>query len=301
MRQKMMQAVTVSPRKPINIAYALLATVLTWGFLEFGLGFGTPLLWWAVSYLPPAFSQWLFFHVDPLVVSLFSFIFPTVLLFIWVAFVEKRSLSGLGFYKKRALVELGKGWLIGFGMITAVVGLQLVTGSLRLRFIHPTPANIFQLFFIMPFWLIQSGTEEVLTRGWLFPVVSRKTNLVVGILVSSLLFSFFHIPNPSVNWISLVEIGLFGLLACLYVLKTDNIWGISGIHAAWNCFQGNFYGRPVSGLSVAYSVMDFELGQVPDFLSGGAFGPEASIFSLLVTTVVIIWLAIDLYKKKRGN
>lgn len=298
MKQKMMQAVTVSPRKPINMAYALLATVLTWGFLEFGLGFGTPLLWWAVSYLPPAFSQWLFFHVDPLLISLLGFAFPTLLLFGWVAFVERRSLSGLGFYKKGALWELGKGWLIGFAMITAVVGLQVATGSLRLQFIQPSLENIVQLFLIMPFWLIQSGTEEVLTRGWLFPVVSRRVHLVVGVLVSSLLFSFLHIHNPSVNWISLVEIGLFGLLACLYVLKTDNIWGISGIHAAWNCFQGNFYGLPVSGLSVSYSLMRFE-PQGAEILSGGSFGPEASIFSLLVTTVVIVWLAVGLYRSRK--
>ena len=238
---------------------------------------------------------------DPLFMDLLIFLFPAGLVCLWVLAVERRSPIGLGFYKEKAWLELLKGGLIGFLLIGAVVGLQVLTGSIHLSYFDFSFENILNLILILPFWFIQSGTEELLTRGWLFPVVSKHTRIWIGTAVSSLLFAILHLQNPSINWISLLNIALFGLLACLYVLKTDNIWGISAIHAAWNCFQGSFFGLSVSGLSTAYAPMRFENGDVPDFMSGGGFGPEGSLFSSLVMGVYILYLAWDLYQKKQSQ
>ena len=245
--------------------------------------------------------QFLMFTIDPLFVDLLIFIFPGLLLCLWVFLAERRSIKGLGFFKEKAWWELAKGWLIGSLMMVTVVGLQVLTGSISLHQVTFSGENILSFLLIIPFWLIQSGVEELLTRGWLFPVLSKHTHIWIGMGASSLLFAILHLQNPSINWISLLNIALFGLLACLYVLKTDNIWGISAIHAAWNCFQGSFFGLSVSGLSTAYAPMRFENGDVPDFMSGGGFGPEGSLFSSLVMGVYILYLAWDLYQKKQSQ
>lgn len=298
---RMFGAVKPIPNKQLAWLYAVATIFLLVFFLYLGNFLGGLVVWNLFFALPSDIFQIIMFAIDPLFMDLLIFLFPAGLVCLWVLAVERRSPIGLGFYKEKAWLELLKGGLIGFLLIGAVVGLQVLTGSIHLSYFDFSFENILNLILILPFWFIQSGTEELLTRGWLFPVVSKHTRIWIGTAVSSLLFAILHLQNPSVNWISLLNIALFGLLACLYVLKTDNIWGISAIHAAWNCFQGSFFGLSVSGLSTAYAPMRFENGDVPEFMSGGGFGPEGSLFSSLVMGVYILYLAWDLYQKKQSQ
>lgn len=298
---RMFGAVKPIPNKQLAWLYAVATIFLLVFFLYLGNFLGGLVVWNLFFALPSDIFQIIMFAIDPLFMDLLIFLFPAGLVCLWVLAVERRSPIGLGFYKEKAWLELLKGGLIGFLLIGAVVGLQVLTGSIHLSYFDFSFENILNLILILPFWLLQSGTEELLTRGWLFPVVSKHTRIWIGTAVSSLLFAILHLQNPSVNWISLLNIALFGLLACLYVLKTDNIWGISAIHAAWNCFQGSFFGLSVSGLSTAYAPMRFENGDVPEFMSGGGFGPEGSLFSSLVMGVYILYLAWDLYQKKQSQ
>lgn len=298
---RMFGAVKPIPNKQLAWLYAVATIFLLVFFLYLGNFLGGLVVWNLFFALPSDVFQIIMFAIDPLFMDLLIFLFPAGLVCLWVLAVERRSPIGLGFYKEKAWLELLKGGLIGFLLIGAVVGLQVLTGSIHLSYFDFSFENILNLILILPFWFIQSGTEELLTRGWLFPVVSKHTRIWIGTAVSSLLFAILHLQNPSVNWISLLNIALFGLLACLYVLKTDNIWGISAIHAAWNCFQGSFFGLSVSGLSTAYAPMRFENGDVPDFMSGGGFGPEGSLFSSLVMGVYILYLAWDLYQTMQSQ
>ena len=298
---RMFGAVKPIPNKQLAWLYAVATIFLLVFFLYLGNFLGGLVVWNLFFALPSDVFQIIMFAIDPLFMDLLIFLFPAGLVCLWVLAVERRSPIGLGFYKEKAWLELLKGGLIGFLLIGAVVGLQVLTGSIHLSYFDFSFENILNLILIMPFWFIQSGTEELLTRGWLFPVVSKHTRIWIGTAVSSLLFAILHLQNPSINWISLLNIALFGLLACLYVLKTDNIWGISAIHAAWNCFQGSFFGLSVSGLSTAYAPMRFENGKVPEFMSGGGFGPEGSLFSSLVMSVYILYLAWDLYQTMQSQ
>ena len=298
---RMFGAVKPIPNKQLAWLYAVATIFLLVFFLYLGNFLGGLVVWNLFFALPSDVFQIIMFAIDPLFMDLLIFLFPAGLVCLWVLAVERRSPIGLGFYKEKAWLELLKGGLIGFLLIGAVVGLQVLTGSIHLSYFDFSFENILNLILILPFWFIQSGTEELLTRGWLFPVVSKHTRIWIGTAVSSLLFAILHLQNPSVNWISLLNIALFGLLACLYVLKTDNIWGISAIHAAWNCFQGSFFGLSVSGLSTAYAPMRFENGDVPEFMSGGGFGPEGSLFSSLVMGVYILYLAWDLYQTMQSQ
>ena len=296
--KRMLEAVKPISQPFLGWLYAFAVICLVAVIIRVGSYIGDAVVWSGIMLLPSDVIQVLMFTIDPIFVSLLTFVFPGILVCLWVLLVERRSPVGLGFFRKKAWLELLKGWLIGSLLIGAVVGLQVITGSIRLFQLQFSLENILSFILIIPFWFLQSGTEELLTRGWLFPVVSKHTRLWIGTVVSSLLFAVLHLQNPSINWISLLNIGLFGLLACLYVLKTDNIWGVSAIHAAWNCLQGSFFGLNVSGLSVAYSPMSFTIENVPEYMSGGLFGPEASLFSSLVMGIYILYLVWDIHRKK---
>lgn len=127
------------------------------------------------------------------------------------------------------------------------------------------------LLSLISFWFIQVGTEELVTRGWLLQTVTSKLNLSWGIAILSSLFSILHLGNQGVTALSLISIILVGVLMALYMLKTDNIWGVASLHGAWNFTQGNLVGVAVSGQNAGDSLLRFPTKSgVPDWLSGGA-------------------------------
>ena len=72
------------------------------------------------------------------------------------------------------------------------------------------------------------------------------------------------------------------LLGAAYLL-TRRLWLAVGIHAAWNFTQGWVYSIPVSGNETPLGLLiTRRVG--PDWLTGGAFGLEASVVALVVAT-----------------
>ena len=63
--------------------------------------------------------------------------------------------------------------------------------------------------------------------------------------------------NSGLTPLSLVNLFLFGVAMALYLLKTDTVCGVAGIHGAWNFAQGNLFGILVSGQPSGTSLMTF--------------------------------------------
>ncbi|MBJ8326426.1 CPBP family intramembrane glutamic endopeptidase [Streptococcus pacificus] len=235
------------------------------------------------------------YQIPPLEIQLFSFVFISLVVVSWARWIEKSPWQGLGFTKKKAFRSFISGWGIGTAMIMSCVFLMFMFGGVSFVGFQFSPNLAFQFFILMFAWTIQGSGEEILARGWLFSSVSAKYHVLLGILVSSLFFTVLHLGNDHLSVIPILDLFLFGVLAALYMLRTNNIWGISGIHAAWNCFQGSFFNFNVSGTKASAAFVKVSLNG-PDWLSGGDFGIEGSIFSLLVQLAMIIWLVYDLKK-----
>lgn len=172
----------------------------------------------------------------------------------------------------------------------------ILTGSYQLVGTTFTPYTFGFVLLTIPFWLIQGGTEELVTRGWLLPVMAEKSNKIIAIVVSSSLFGLLHMFNSGFTMQSLIDLILFGVLETFYIIKTDNLWGAAGIHGAWNFAQGNIFGVLVSGSTTGSSLLQFTPGSGPDWLTGGSFGAEGSIVCTLVMLVTILILAYQLRK-----
>ncbi|WP_156021731.1 CPBP family intramembrane glutamic endopeptidase [Streptococcus ruminantium] len=234
------------------------------------------------------------------VLELFSFIFISLAVLLWARAIERSPWLGLGFRKKGASRDFLKGWGIGAAMLITCTFLLMAVGAVTISKVNFTPTLLAQFLIIMIAWSIQGTTEEILVRGWMFPSLSAKHNIPVGIIASSLFFAAIHLGNNAISFISLVDLFLFGVLTCLIMLKTGNIWVISGIHAAWNCFQGNVFAFPVSGSDTGAAFLEVNT-KGPEWLSGGQFGVEGSVISLLVQGVMIAWLIYDLYFKNKAK
>ena len=226
------------------------------------------------------------------------FVFIALVIFFWVKVVEKRPIRTLGFFKGHIWLNLLKGWGLGtLLLLVSFLGTYLL-GGLEFVKVDFSQKNLLYILSLIPFWFIQGGTEELVTRGWLLQTVTNKLNLSWGIAISSSFFSILHLGNQGVTALSLISIVLVGVLMALYMLKTDNIWGVAALHGAWNFAQGNLVGVAVSGQNAGGSLLHFQARSgVPDWLSGGAFGLEGNLVTCLVLLVGIVILRLQLKKE----
>ena len=298
---KMIQDIKTNTPWPVLIStlfYVFLASF----FIEGGLWIGSELvgpfslvIGFLVEFFSPgnrvASIQEFFFHYI-LYYELFSFVFILILFIFWVKVIEKNSLSTLGFVKKNWLKYLGLGILLSLlqmGMIALVYQVGGI-GTFELNELSLEP--ILFILGLFPFWLLQGGTEEVATRGWLLTRITARTNLPLAIAISSSLFGILHLGNAGVTFLSVLNIILDGVLAGLLFIYTDSIWLVVAQHGTWNYVQGNLLGFQVSGTGADASIFSFTMGDGPDWLTGGTFGAEGSIITTLVLllSVLIVYL-----------
>jgi len=277
-----------------TLFYVLLASL----FIEGGLWIGSELvgpfslvIGFLVEFFSPgngvASIQEFFFHYI-LYYELFSFVFILLLFIFWVKVIEKNSLSSLGFVKRNWLKYLGWGILLSLlqmGMIALVYQVGGI-GTFELNELSLEP--ILFILGLFPFWLLQGGTEEVATRGWLLTRIAARSNLPLAIAISSSLFGILHMGNAGVTFLSVLNIILDGVLAGLLFIYTDSIWLVVAQHGTWNYVQGNLLGFQVSGTGADASIFSFTMGSGPDWLTGGTFGAEGSIITTLVLLVSLV-------------
>lgn len=241
---------------------------------------------------------WLQTILTQIHVQLGLFIFTALLLFAWVVWMEKRPISTLGFFKGHIWLELLKGWGLGTLLLLLSFGAIYLAGGLTFVRLDLSLGTLLFILSLVPFWFLQGGTEELLTRGWLLPILANKTNLAFALALSSSLFGLMHLANSNVTLLSILSIILSGVMMALYMLKTDNIWGVAGLHGAWNFTQGNIVGVAVSGQGAGDSLLQFETSAgASDWLSGGAFGIEGSLLTCLVLLAAIVVLRLQLKKE----
>ena len=253
----------------------------------------------AIGYLTEFFSpgngvasiQEFFFHYI-LYYELFSFVFILLLFIFWVKVIEKNSLSSLGFVKKNWLKYLGWGILLSLLQMGVIALVYQVGGIGTFELNELSLEPILFILGLFPFWLLQGGTEEVATRGWLLTRIAARTNLPLAIAISSSLFGILHLGNSGVTVLSVLNIVLDGVLAGLLFIYTDSIWLVVAQHGTWNYVQGNLLGFQVSGTGADASIFSFAMGTGPDWLTGGEFGAEGSIITTLVLllSVLIVYL-----------
>ncbi|MCT4620474.1 MAG: CPBP family intramembrane metalloprotease [Marinisporobacter sp.] len=233
---------------------------------------------------------------------IFGFLFVSLLIFAWVKFVEKRKISSMGFFKENLMKKYMIGFIVGMGMFTLVVSILAVTGHIQIDHNPSTPtglAVLSSILIILPGWMIQSATEEILSRGWMMNVLGARYNALVGIFISSTFFGVMHIFNPNVSFIAILNIILVGIFLSLYVIKTKELWGVCGLHAAWNWIQGNIFGFEVSGAKTGIgSIMKLKLVG-SEWFTGGAFGPEAGFAATIVLGLGIVMILLKAKRKPK--
>jgi uncharacterized protein len=132
--------------------------------------------------------------------------------------------------------------------------------------------------------LLSGVGEELLIRGSVYRILEDSFGTLVALILSGALFGALHLHNPHATWFSAVAIALeAGVLLGAAYAYTRNLWFAIGIHIGWNFTEGGVFGAAVSGGGGGKGLFAMPL-KGPELLTGGAFGPEASLVVLTVCT-----------------
>ncbi len=197
-----------------------------------------------------------------------------------VLFVERRPPEELTLGS--LLPDLVGGLVIGGLLIASIVGILWSAGWVTIE-----PARATHIAESIK-QSIQSGViEEVLMRLIVFRLLWRTAGVIPALLLTAVLFGALHLSNPDATiFAGLCLLAGEGIGAGLYML-TGRIWASIGMHAGWNFAQGWLFGSTVSGLDffAGGPLLTRPIEGVSTMLSGGEFGPEASVAALAVSLV----------------
>jgi len=134
--------------------------------------------------------------------------------------------------------------------------------------------------------------EEFTFRGYLQYTLTTGMGFWPSAILLSAIFGLAHAGNPGESKAGLFSVVLFGLLFCLFLRRTGNLWWAVGFHAGWDWGQTFFYGVPDSGISPYHNLFNCTFAGRA-WLTGGSVGPEASIFTPIVLCIVAILFALS--------
>ena len=221
-------------------------------------------------------------------------LWPIVLAYVLlVRLVEQRRVDELA--PRNAVPHVVMGLAGGAAIFSLVVGALWALGAFVVDGVNRDVA------WLGPVLVMGVGAgvgEEIISRGILFRIIEEGLGTWAALFISAATFGGLHIWNPHATAWSALAIALeAGLLFGLLYHVTRSLWVCMGAHAAWNVAQGPFYGVPVSGFE-QHGLLASRM-QGPDWLTGGAFGAEASVVALCICSVVTsVCLAVAL---RRGS
>jgi membrane protease YdiL (CAAX protease family) len=197
-----------------------------------------------------------------------------------MAWLEGRALSEFGLRGGWRLRRLAVGLAVG---ITALAGLA---GVLLASF-HATLAGgglgAGAALAYGAVWLglslLTGFTEEFAFRGYLLVALARGMGFWPAALLTSLVFGALHFTNAGEGLLGLLSVACAGMLFCLAIRRTGSLWWSIGFHGGWDYAENFIFGTHDSGNACAGALLQL-WPRGAAWLSGGATGPEGSVFCL---------------------
>jgi membrane protease YdiL (CAAX protease family) len=216
-----------------------------------------------------------------------------------MARIERRKFGVYGLPARFALrKDFWIGTLVGFAAISAcLLGIFALHGfQLAGIAIHGSTIVTAVVAWSAAF-VVVGLAEEFAFRGYLQYTLTTGMGFWPSAILLSLLFGLAHAGNPGESRLGLISVVLFGLLFCLFLRRTGNLWWAVGFHAGWDWGQTFFYGVPDSGLAAYHNLFNSTFSGAT-WLTGGSVGPEASVFTPIVLALVAI-LFSRVYRERK--
>jgi membrane protease YdiL (CAAX protease family) len=182
--------------------------------------------------------------------------------------------------------ELGRGLLLGAGLVVLTFVVLAALGVYQL-----SGVNSLSVLLLLPLaeLVLVGMAEEMMFRGILFGVTARALGSKAAIVISSLVFALAHLPNAGFSLLAILAITSYGVLQAALYMQTRRLWVCIGTHVGWNYCVSQVFSSTVSGHAATDGLLRGELlGNA--MLTGGAFGVEASLVTVLLISAAAAYV-----------
>jgi membrane protease YdiL (CAAX protease family) len=209
----------------------------------------------------------------------------------FVRVLERRRVVEL--FSRGCVTEALAGAAIGFGLFGLVIGTLFILDIYSVKSINEVSVVVPALMTA----LMAGVTEEILIRAVAFRILEGWLGSWIALGISAALFGLLHLPNPQATIVSSAAIALeAGVMLAAAYMVTRRVWLAIGIHVSWNFAQSGIFGVAASGVeSTGYLEGDLHGTSI---LSGGTFGPEASIVAVVVCLAAGLYLLRVAHKRE---
>jgi membrane protease YdiL (CAAX protease family) len=238
---------------------------------------------WMIPKLLPGLddvSKFLVFEIE----SFLTFLFAS-----WVmSRIEGRRIADYGLpWRRMFRGQFWSGAALGFGALTILLIVLRLSGAFYFGTLALHGGEILKWAFLFGVvFILVALKEEFGLRGYALFTLSTGIGFWPAAVISSAYFGYGHLGNSGENWFGAFLAGAFGMLACLLLRRTGNLWLPIGFHTAWDWGQTYFYGVPDSGVVVPGHLLNSKFSG-PAWLTGGTVGPEGSVLCLVL--IVSLW------------
>ncbi len=234
--------------------------------------------------------------------SLLGFVIPIAILLtaaLFVGWLCGKFLEGLPFRALGAwftgnwLKDFGLGLLFGAAAICFAALITVIFGATSFQFNQAAGQSAILLTLVVSLGIFTLGAaaEEVLFRGYILQTFFRSNLILFAVVLTSLLFGYTHVKNPSASYLSFVNTTLAGIWFAVAYLKTRTLWLAFGLHLAWNWVLGAVLGISVSGINkITTAPLLLPTNTGSTVLTGGDYGIEGGIACTIALIVSIIFL-----------
>ncbi|HEX7051663.1 MAG TPA: CPBP family intramembrane glutamic endopeptidase [Longimicrobiales bacterium] len=210
----------------------------------------------------------------------------------WIALAwfDGRRPGALGFaWTSHSPRELVGGFGIGAGALGVVVAGLALAGWLDYRPETGSAADYLgALTRDLMVLAVAAAAEEAVFRGYGFQVLVQGIGPVAATVLAAAAFAAAHIGNPNVGGIALVNIFLAGVLLSATYLRSRSLWLATAVHVGWNWAMASAFDLPVSGWEFFDTPLYEPVLGGPDWVTGGAFGPEGGIGASIAFVIALI-------------
>lgn len=203
-------------------------------------------------------------------------------------------------YERGLLADIGLGWnrassrhivigvMGGIGGALLVILPPLLTRQAHFAHDPSMASGIGPVLFVTVVLLFGAVGEEMLFRGYGFQLLMGYFGPFATILPFAFIFSFAHSTSPGFTAMAFINIAAWGFLLGYAFLRSGDLWLPIGLHFGWN-WALTMFGAKVSGYTMGVTgyALRWSAG---DLLSGGAYGPEASLFTFPILVLLFFYL-----------
>ncbi|HUL69244.1 MAG TPA: type II CAAX endopeptidase family protein [Gemmatimonadales bacterium] len=182
----------------------------------------------------------------------------------------------------------GWGLLIGAAPALLTVGVAMATTDAGLVSDQGSVTDYLRAVGLTGLVLLPAAaSEELAFRGVPLVALAQAIGRVPATICTAILFGLIHAFNPHQTPLGLLNAAVAGVLLAVAFFTPGGIWTAVGAHLGWNMTLAAF-DAPVSGLIFPIPWLNYRAGH-PDWLTGGAFGPEGGV---LATGALAIAIAV---------